>query len=70
MKKATKMINIVDKYKDREYMALANDGGIVLCDKSNGAFLILRSHNDLQNLKQLLDKIEIIELKKKPSEEG
>lgn len=54
------MINIVDKYEDREYTALATDGGIVLCDKIEGAFLVLRSESDLQNLKQLLDKIKII----------
>lgn len=54
------MLDVVDKHEDREYTALATDGGIVLCDKSNGAFLVLRSENDLQRLKLLLDKIQII----------
>jgi len=54
------MINIVDKHEDREYTALATDGGIVLCDKVEGAFLVLRSDNDLQRLKQLLDKVQIV----------
>lgn len=54
------MINFVDKHEDREYTALATDGGVVLCDTLEGAFLVIRSDTDLQRLKQLLDKIQII----------
>jgi len=54
------MINIIDKHEDREYTALATDDGIVLCDKIDGAFIVLRSANDLEKLKELLNKIEII----------
>lgn len=53
------MINFVDKHEDREYTALAVDGGVVLCDTVGGAFLVLRSENDLIRLKQLLEKIQI-----------
>lgn len=53
------MINIVEKYEPREYAAFSSDGGIVLCDKQNGAFLVLRFPEDLERLKKLLAAIEI-----------
>jgi hypothetical protein len=55
-------LNIVDKYDDREYSALATDKGVVLCDKQDGAFLVLRSLEDLENLKTLLNKIQIYKM--------
>jgi len=52
-------LNIVDKHDDREYSALTTDKGVVLCDKQDGAFLVLRSVKDLENLKALLNKIQV-----------
>jgi hypothetical protein len=50
-------MKIVEKHKPREYTAMMNDSGIVLCDKQEGAFLVLRYPSDLENLKNLLDEI-------------
>ena len=55
-------INIVEKHKDREFTAFGNNRGIVLCDKEGGAFIVLRSVNDLSNLKKLLDSIKQYDL--------
>ena len=55
------MISIVEKHEDREYKALATSTGVVLCDKEEGAFLVLRSVNDLERLKHLLNKIEVFQ---------
>ena len=55
------MIKIIDKYKPREYTSFATDSGVVLCDKQDGAFLVLRFTSDLEKLKELLNKIEVIE---------
>lgn len=54
-------VNFADKHEDREYSAIASNNGIVLCDKQDGAFLVLRSAKDLENLKKLLDKLVAIE---------
>ena len=54
-------MKIVDKYEDREYTAIATNNGIVLCDKVEGAFIVLRSSVDLSRLKDLLNKLEAIE---------
>jgi len=49
---------IVDEYKPREFTCFGVDGGIVLCDKEQGAFLVLRHPEDLENLQDLLKSIE------------
>lgn len=46
--------------KPREYSAFSHDGGVVLCDKEGGAFLVLRFPEDLERLKALLATIEIL----------
>ena len=55
------MINIIDKHQPRNYTAMMNDNGIVLCDKQEGAFLVLRYSSDLERLKDLLNKITMVE---------
>jgi|GEM_PF-2739559 len=55
------MVSIVEKHSKREYTSLATNNGIVLCDKEDGAFLVLRYKEDIDNLKKLLDKIYIID---------
>ena len=52
-------INFVDKHEPREYLSMSHDGGIVLCDKKEGSFIVLRYPSDITRLKELLDKIEI-----------
>ena len=59
-------MGIFDKHDPREYSAIACNAGVVLCDKQDGAFLVLRSATDLKRLKQLLNKISTIEV----AEEG
>ena len=54
-------INIVDKYEPREYTAMMSSNGVVLCDKQEGAFLVLRYASDLERLKKLLDGITMAE---------
>jgi len=54
-------INFVEKHSPREYSSFCTDSGVTLCDKQSGAFLVLRYPSDLENLKKLLDKIEIKE---------
>lgn len=45
----------------KEFTALATDRGVVLCERDQGSFLTLQFKQDLENLKALLDKIEVIE---------
>ena len=52
---------IIKKHEPREYTALMHNGGICLCDKQDGAFLVLRCASDLERLKELLDKITMVE---------
>lgn len=47
-------------YIDKEFSAVAMNTGIVLCDKQQGAFIVLRSTTDLERLKDLLGTLEII----------
>jgi len=54
-------MNIVDKYKPREYTAMMHDGGIVICDKQEGALFVLRYASDLERLKALLNEITMVE---------
>jgi hypothetical protein len=53
-------INMVENHPIREFSALTLDSGIVLCDKEQGSFLVLRYREDLENLKTLLNKIEVV----------
>ena len=53
-------MKIVDKHTPREYSAISHDGGIVLCDKETGAFLVLRFPEDLARLKALLDTLVVV----------
>lgn len=53
-------INIVDKNGPRVFTAISLDDGVVLCDKERGAFITLRCAEDVENLKKLLNKIEIV----------
>jgi hypothetical protein len=55
-------IKIVDKYTPREYSSIATNEGVILCDKQEGSFIVLRYPSDLERLKQLLDKIKIVEV--------
>ena len=55
------MIKIVDEYEPRGYSSFVTNKGVVLCDKKEGAFLVLRYPSDLERLKALLDKIKIVE---------
>lgn len=50
-------MNIVTKYEPREYSLITTGGGVILCDKREGAFLVLRSMEDVERLKELLDGI-------------
>ncbi len=52
-------IRFVEKHEPREYTSIATNNGIVLCDKEEGSFLVLRYAQDIERLKELLDKIEI-----------
>ena len=52
-------MKIIDKYEPREYSAISHDGGVVLCDKMTGAFLVLRFPEDLERLKALLETLEV-----------
>lgn len=53
-------MKIVEKYEPREFSALSHDGGVVLCDKQTGAFLVLRFAEDLERLKTLLETVTIL----------
>lgn len=50
-----------NKPEPREYTAMMMDSGVVLCDKQEGAFLLLRYASDLERLKKLLNEITIVE---------
>lgn len=54
-------MSIIDKYEDREYSALATNNGVVLCDKYEGAFLVMRSAADLERLKRILNEIRVFD---------
>jgi hypothetical protein len=54
-------MKIVEKYEPRQFSAISHDGGVVLCDKQSGAFLVLRFPEDLQRLKALLETLEVKE---------
>ncbi len=52
-------LNVVDKHSVKEFTAMVTDIGVVLCEKDNGSFLVLRYSEDLTNLKALLKTIEV-----------
>ena len=54
-------INIIEKHEPRKYSAMTSNNGVVLCDKKEGSFLVLRYAADLENLKKLLNEITVIE---------
>lgn len=54
-------MKIVEKYEPREFSAISHDGGVVLCDKQSGAFLVLRFPEDLRRLTALLETLEVKE---------
>tara|TARA_R110000850_G_scaffold148827_3_gene271125 strand:- start:2070 stop:2258 length:189 start_codon:yes stop_codon:yes gene_type:complete len=54
-------INIVDKHAIQKFSAVAHNGGINLCEKFGGSFLVLRYKEDLEALRELLSQLEIIE---------
>lgn len=58
------MLNVVNKYMPKEYTSFCTNRGVILWDKQEGAFLVLRFKEDLENLKKLLDKIEVIDQEK------
>lgn len=51
------MIKIVEKYSPLEFSALATNNGVVLCEKQQGAFLVIRSAEDLIRLQSILNSI-------------
>lgn len=53
------MINLVDKHNPREFSAITANTGVILCDKQEGAFIVLRFAEDLERLKALLNTLEI-----------
>jgi len=53
-------INIIDKYPPREYTSFCTNNGVVLCDKLEGSFLVLRYTSDLDRLKALLNNIKVV----------
>lgn len=54
-------INIIDKYEPQEFSLIATNGGVVVCEKQRGAFLVLRSPDDLKNLLKCLEEVMTIE---------
>lgn len=60
-------MNIVDRHRPREFSLLAMSHGIVLCDREDGAFIVLRFAEDVERLKSLLDTVEVTRL---PSKRG
>lgn len=52
---------MVKKHEPREYSAIMSSNGVVLCDKQEGSFLVLRYASDLARLKKLLDEITMVE---------
>lgn len=55
------MLTPEQEYKPREYSAILGNAGIILCDKEEGAFLVLRNSGDLEKLKELLDKFKVVD---------
>lgn len=56
------MINIVDKHMPREYSLLTCNGGIVICDKQEGAVIVLRFAEDVERLQDILSSIDVTRL--------
>jgi hypothetical protein len=50
-------MKIVEKHTPREFRAMSHNGGIVLCDDQDGAFLVLRFVEEVEALRLLLNGI-------------
>lgn len=59
--KSFKQENNMNEYERKEFTARIHKDGIVLSDKKEGDFLILRCAGDLENLKKLLNSITMSE---------
>jgi len=44
-------MTLVENHTPREYSIISHSGGVVLCDKQEGAFLVLRFPEDVERLK-------------------
>ena len=53
---------IVENHTPREYSIISHSGGVVLCDKQEGAFLVLRFPEDVERLKETLNAIDVSRL--------
>ena len=60
-------MNLIDKYRPREYSLVVHTRGVVLCDKQEGALMCFRFAEDVERLKELLATIDI---KRLPPSEG
>ena len=52
-------MNIIEKHEPREYSAISSNKGVILCDRQEGAFLVLRFPQDLERLKALLETLQV-----------
>ena len=52
---------MIEKYKPKEFCAVATNTSLSLCEKNDGMFLVLRSADDLRKLREFLDKLVIFE---------
>jgi hypothetical protein len=52
-------MKIVERYQPREFSAISTNTGIVLCDREEGAFIVLRFPEDVQRLRALLDTLDV-----------
>ncbi len=52
-------MKINEAYEPREYTAITTNAGVVLCDKREGAFIVLRFPEDLERLRELLSTISV-----------
>lgn len=57
----TMSFKYIEKHEPREYKAMMSNNGVVLCDKIEGSFLLLRYPSDLERLKKLLNEITMVE---------
>lgn len=64
-------MDLVENHTPREYSTISHNGGIVLCDKREGAFLVLRFPEDVERLKETLNAIDVnrIHVERKPCPE-
>jgi len=53
-------VKIVDELEPQEFSAIVSDKGVVLCEKNKGAFIVLRSPEEIRRLKSLLDSFSVV----------